>query len=47
MYKNVDASKTKFYLVAYNALNLSQRSTAGCMIMFYDDLEMIIKKDIS
>lgn len=47
MYKNVDANKTKFYLVAYNALNLSQRSTAGCMIMFYDDLEMIIKKDIS
>ncbi|WP_455539984.1 zinc dependent phospholipase C family protein [Terrisporobacter sp.] len=46
MYKNIAKNKTKFYLVAYNALNLSQRSTAGCMLMFYDDLEMIRKNDV-
>ena len=45
MYKGINDDKTKFYLVAFNALNLAQRSTAGCMLMFYDDLEMIRKKD--
>ncbi len=43
MYKNITNNQTKFYLVAFDALNLSQRSTAGCMIMFYDDLNMIMK----
>lgn len=43
MYKNINNYKTKFYLVAFNALNLAQRSTAGCMLMFYDDLEKIRK----
>ena len=41
MYKNISNQKSKFYLVAFNALNLAQRSTAGCMLMFYNDLEMI------
>ena len=45
MYKGISDDKIKFYLVAFNALNLAQRSTAGCMLMFYDDLQMIIKKD--
>lgn len=45
MYKGINDDKTKFYLIAFNALNLAQRSTAGCMLMFYGDLEMIRKKD--
>ena len=45
MYKHIEDYKTKFYLVAFNALNLSQRSTAGCMLMFYDDLEMMRKNE--
>lgn len=45
MYKDINESKTKFYLVAFNALNLAQRSTAGCMLMFYDDLDMIRGKE--
>ena len=45
MYKGINDDKIKFYLVAFNALNLAQRSTAGCMLMFYDDLDMIRKKD--
>lgn len=45
MYKNIHEDKTKFYLVAFNALNLAQKSTAGCMLMFYDDLDMIRKKE--
>lgn len=45
MYKNINNYKTKFYLVAFNSLNLAQRSTAGCMLMFYDDLDMIRKKE--
>lgn len=44
MYKNINSHKTQFYLIAFNALNLAQRSTAGCMLMFYDDIDMIIKK---
>lgn len=43
MYKNISDYKTKFYLIAFNALNLSQTSTAGCMLMFYNDLDMIVK----
>ena len=43
MYKNISDYRTKFYLIAFNALNLSQRSTAGCMLMFYDDLEKLMR----
>ncbi len=45
MYKNINDYKTKFYLIAFNALNLAQKSTAGCMLMFYDDLDMIRKNE--
>ena len=45
MYKSINNYRSKFYLIAFNSLNLAQRSTAGCMLMFYDDLEMIRKKD--
>lgn len=43
MYKNINDNKSKFYLVAFNALNLAQRSTAGCMLMFFDDLDILRK----
>lgn len=43
MYRNINSYRPKFYLIAFNALNLAQRSTAGCMLMFYDDLDMIRK----
>ena len=45
MYKNIPNHQTKFYLVACNALKLSQRSTAGCMLMFFNDLEKIKQED--
>lgn len=45
MYRHMDSDNTKFYLVAFDALNLAQRSTAGCMLMFYDDLDRLIKKE--
>lgn len=38
MYRNIDDLNTKFYLTAVKAITLAQRSTAGCMIMFYEDL---------
>lgn len=38
MYKDVTDLNTKFYLTAINALKLAQRSSAGCMIMLYNDL---------
>lgn len=38
MYKNVNDLNTKFYLTAVKAITLAQKSTAGCMIMFYKDL---------
>lgn len=47
MYKNINDYKTKFYLVAFNALNLAQRSTAGCMLTFFDDLDMLRKSKIN
>ena len=38
MYKGISDLNTKFYLIALKSLTLAQRSTAGCMIMFYNDL---------
>ena len=38
MYKNINDINTKFYLTAVKSLTLSQKSTAGCMIMFFKDL---------
>ena len=38
MYKNINDLDTKFYLVALKSLKLAQRTSAGCMIMFYNDL---------
>ncbi|RDY29197.1 phospholipase [Romboutsia weinsteinii] len=38
MYKNIDDLTTKFYLTAIKSITLSQRTTAGCMLMFYEDL---------
>ena len=46
MYKCINDYNTKFYLIAFNSLNLAQRSTAGCMLMFYKDLDMIAKNSI-
>lgn len=45
MYRDINNYKTKFYLVAFNALNLAQRSTAGCMLMFFNDVDMLRKKN--
>ena len=38
IYKNINDSNTKFYLTALKSLTLAQRTSAGCMIMFYNDL---------
>ncbi len=38
MYRDVIDLNTKFYLTAISALKLAQRSSAGCMIMLYNDL---------
>ena len=38
MHRNVNDLSTKFYLTALKAITLAQKSTAGCMIMFYNDL---------
>ncbi|MCR8745512.1 zinc dependent phospholipase C family protein [Romboutsia lituseburensis] len=38
MYKNINDINTRFYLIAVKSLTLSQKSTAGCMIMFFKDL---------
>ncbi len=38
MYRSIEDLNTKFYLTSVNALKLAQRSTAGCMIMLYNDL---------
>lgn len=46
MYKNIKDNKVKFYLMALNSLNLAQRTTAGCMLMFFDDLDMLRKNKI-
>lgn len=38
MHKDIDDLNTKFYLTALKAITLAQSSTAGYMIMFYNDL---------
>ena len=39
MYRNIDDLNTKFYLTAVKSITLAQRTTAGCMIMFYESLQ--------
>ncbi len=41
LYQNIRDTKTKFYLTAIKSMNLAQRSSAGCMIMFFKDLSNI------
>ncbi|MEG0050892.1 MAG: zinc dependent phospholipase C family protein [Terrisporobacter sp.] len=43
MYKNIKSEDVKFYLTAFKALNLAQRTTAGCMLSFYEDVNKIIE----
>lgn len=43
MYRNVNSSEVKFYLIASKALNIAQRTTAGCMITFFNDLNITKK----
>lgn len=38
MYRGITNLTTKFYLTAIKAITISQRTTAGCMLMIYDDL---------
>ncbi|RDY23071.1 hypothetical protein CHF27_010340, partial [Romboutsia maritimum] len=38
MYRNLTDLTSKFYLTAIKSITLSQKSTAGCMIMFFKDL---------
>lgn len=38
IYKNIAHLNTRFYLIAIKSLTLAQKTTAGCMIMFYNDL---------
>lgn len=38
MHKNIEDLTSRFYLTALKSITLSQRTTAGCMIMFYEDL---------
>lgn len=38
MYRDITDLTTKFYLIAIKAITVSQRSTAGCLLMFYDDI---------
>ncbi|MGL6107912.1 zinc dependent phospholipase C family protein [Romboutsia sp.] len=39
MYRNIEDLTSKFYLTAIKSITLAQRSTAGCMIMFFEDLK--------
>lgn len=41
MYRNIDDLNTKFYLTAVKTITLAQRSSAGCMILFYENLSYI------
>ena len=38
MYRGITNLTTKFYLTAIKAITASQRTTAGCMLMLYNDL---------
>lgn len=46
MYKNINDSKSKFYLIACSAIGLAQKSTAGCMLMFFEDLKNIKRYEL-
>ncbi len=43
MYQEIKNVKTKFYLTALKIVPLAQKTSAGCMIMFYKDLKNIEK----
>jgi len=45
MYGNITNLTTKFYLTAVKAITLSQRTTAGCLIMFYNDMLLNYKNN--
>ena len=38
MYRDITNLTTKFYLTSIKAITISQRTTAGCMLMLYNDL---------
>lgn len=38
LYQNITDLNTKFYLIALKSITLAQKTSAGCMIMFYKDL---------
>ena len=38
MHKDIIDLNTKFYLIALKSITLAQKTSAGCMIMFYKDL---------
>ena len=38
IYENVVDLNSKFYLIALKSITLAQKTSAGCMIMFYKDL---------
>ena len=37
-YEDIEQERLRFYKIAMKSLALSQKSTAGCMLMFYNDL---------
>lgn len=45
MYKNINESKSKFYLIACSSIGLAQKSTAGCMLMFFEDLKKLKRNE--
>lgn len=45
MYRNIEDLNTKFYLIAVKSITLSQKTTAGCMIMFFEDLMYMDKNN--
>ncbi|WP_042276837.1 zinc dependent phospholipase C family protein [[Clostridium] dakarense] len=38
MYRNMESLSTRFYLTAVNSVTLSQKTSAGCMLMFFRDV---------
>lgn len=38
MYRDLTDLTTKFYLIAIKSITVSQRTTAGCLLMFYNDI---------
>lgn len=41
LYSHIRDNKTRFYFTAIKSMNLAQISSAGCMIMFYNELTNI------